>query len=70
MVKSQDHHHLPPSSDSQKTPKTHCRWNHEYASKNTCIRRDGKRVCTEVAACGRYDRSSASRMRPESQSAH
>jgi hypothetical protein len=33
-----------------KTPKTHCRWNHEYAPDNTFIRRDGRRACAASAS--------------------
>jgi hypothetical protein len=48
MVRSYDHHHSPPLSPTpKKTPKTHCRWNHEHTPENTCIRRGGKQVCRQ-----------------------
>ena len=34
-----------PLPTPKRTPKTHCRWNHEYTPENTGIRRDVKRVC-------------------------
>jgi hypothetical protein len=58
---------LSPSLDPRKTPKTHCRWNHEYTPENTRIRRDGKRVCRQCERDRGRRESAKQRQRPERQ---
>jgi hypothetical protein len=56
---------LSPPTDSRKTPKTHCRWKHEYTPQNTRIRRDGKRVCRQCERDRARRRDTERRKTPE-----